>query len=333
VWILAEQRDGSVRAVSYELLNRGLGLAEKLGCPLSAVVLGSELADTAVRELIYHGADRVYVVDHPGLAPFLPEPHQKVLVSLIERFRPAVMMAAATTTGRTLMPYVATRLFAGLTADCTGLDIEEGTGNLLQTRPAIGGNVLATIKTPTARPQMATVRPRSMPPTERDTSRAGDVIAVDMPEECFASRVRFEEFVADNSQEVPLEEAETVVSGGRGLGKAEHFRLIEELADALGGSVGASREAVDRGWIAYPHQVGLSGKTIAPALYIACGLSGSVQHLAGMQTAETIVAINKDPEAPIFRVADFGVTCDLFEFLPVLIRKLRALRPSVGDTP
>lgn len=323
VWVLAEQKDGRVHRVSYELLNRGRSLADKRRAPLSAALLGHDVPENEVRELIRRGADRVYVVNHPMLAHFVVEPYRNVLVFLIRRFRPEVLLAAATTTGRTLMPCVAVRVHAGLTADCTVLDIEAETGNLLQTRPAAGGHVLATIKTPRARPQMATVRPRSMRAAEPDSSRAGEVVVVDVPEECFASRVVFEQFIPDASQDVTLEDADAVVSGGRGLAKGENFGLIRDVAKALGAAVGASRDAVDRGWISYPHQVGLSGKTISPKLYVACGISGSVQHMAGMQTAETIVAINKDPDAQIFRVADFGIVGDLFDVLPVLVRKLR----------
>jgi electron transfer flavoprotein alpha subunit len=322
VWTLSEQKNGKIHAVSYELLNRGRGLAEKLSVPLSTMLLGNNLAESEIQELIYRGADQVYTVTHPMLEHFLAEPYQKVLAFLINQFQPEIVIAAATTTGRTVMPYVATQMFAGLTADCTILDIEEGTGNLLQTRPAIGGNILATIKTPTARPQMATVRPKSMKPAERDASRRGKIIPVDVPEECFTSRVKFEEFVPDTSLGTPLQDADIVVSGGRGLAKGENFSLIRKLAGVIGGEVGASRDTVDRGWIEYPHQIGLSGKTISPKLYIACGISGAIQHLAGMQTSETIVAINKDPDAQIFRLADFGIVGDLFEIIPVLIQKL-----------
>jgi len=328
VWTLSEQKHGKVHSVSYELLNRGRGLAEKLGVLLSTVLLGYDIPKTEIQELIYRGADRVYIVNHPLLEHFLAEPYQQVLTFMIEQYQPEIIIAAATTTGRTIMPYVATnKLFAGLTADCTVLDIEEGTNNLLQTRPAIGGNILATIKTPKARPQMATVRPKSMKPAERDPSRAGEIIAVELPPQMeLRSRVKFEGFVPDSSQGIPLEDAEIVVSGGRGLAKGENFALIRDLAGTLGGGVGASRDAVDRGWIEYPHQIGLSGKTISPKLYLACGISGSIQHLAGMQTAETIVAINKDPDAQIFRLADFGIVGNLFEIVPVLIRKLRERR-------
>jgi electron transfer flavoprotein alpha subunit len=328
VWTLAEQRNSKIHSVSYELLNRGKGLAEKLGAPLSAMLLGHQIADEEIQELVYYGADQVYSVNHPMLENFLAEPYQQVVTYMINAFTPEIIIAAATTTGRTVMPYVATNgMFAGLTADCTVLDIEEGTGNLLQTRPAIGGNILATIKTPTARPQMATVRPKSMKPSERDTSRTGTIIPVDLPENMeLSSRITFEQFVPDTSQEVPLEDADVVVSGGRGLKKGENFSLIRELAEVLDAGVGASRDTIDRGWIEYPHQIGLSGKTISPKCYIACGISGAIQHLAGMQTAENIVAINSDSDAQIFRVADFSIVGDLFEVLPALIKKIRAIK-------
>ena len=324
VWTLSEQKNGNVHSVSYELLNRGKGLADKLSVPLSTVVLGYQIAENDLQELIFRGAEQVYLVDHPILEHFLAEPYQKVLAFLITQYTPEIFLAAATTTGRTVMPYVATHhMFAGLTADCTHLDIEDGSGELLQTRPAIGGNILATIKTPKARPQMATVRPKSMKPTERDSSRTGKIIPVEVPEHCLTSRVKFEQFVPDTSQSIPLEDAELVISGGRGIGKGEDFSMIRELAEVLGGGIGASRAAVDQDWIGYPHQIGLSGKTIAPKCYVACGISGTIQHMAGMQTSETIVAINKDPDAQIFRLADFSIVGDLFKVVPVLIRRIR----------
>lgn len=335
IWTLSEQKHGKIHPVSYELLNRGRDLAQKLGVPLSAVLLGNTIPEDEIRELIYHGADRVYTVSHPMLMHFLAEPYQQVLTYMIKEFQPEIVIAAATTTGRTVMPYVATNgMFAGLTADCTVLDVEAGTGNLLQTRPAIGGNILATIKTPTARPQMATVRPKSIKPAKRDSSRTGEIIPVKLPENMtVTSRITFEKFVPDASQEVPLEDADVVVSGGRGMKKGENFALIQELANVLGAGVGASRDAVDRGWVEYPHQIGLSGKTISPKFYIACGISGSIQHLAGMQTSETIVAINNDPDAQIFRVADFGIVGDLFDVIPLLIKKLRAIKKPENMEP
>ena len=322
VWTIAEARDGALRQVSFELLTRGRKLADKRNTTLSSVVLASGISDETVRELIKRGADRVYVVDDPALAHFTAETFSNVLVKLIDTYAPEIIIAAATTSGRTLMPHVSMRTHAGLTADCTDLDIEEGTGNLLQTRPAIGGNILATIKTPEFRPQMSTVRPRSTKPAPVDASRAGEIVRLPFDPALRDNRVRRIGFKANEGEEVDIQSADVVVSGGKGLKKAENFALIRELAEKLGGSIGASRDAVDRAWIGYPHQVGLSGKTVTPKLYVAAGISGAIQHLAGMKTAETIVAINSDPDAQIFRVADYGIVGDLFEVLPLLNERL-----------
>lgn len=327
MWTIAEQRDGHILPVSFELLARGRILADKVGAELSAVVLGSELAPAGVQELIYRGADRVLVAEHSMLAQFLVEPHAACLSWLIGEYEPAIIIAGATSTGRTLMPYVAVQVNAGLTADCTVLDLDPDTGELLQTRPAIGGNILATIRTPVHRPQMATVRPHSMRPAASDPSRKGLIQRLSVPEAALTSRVSRAGFVA-SGDELHLQDAEIVVTVGRGIKRAENIPVVQELADTLGGALGATREVVDRGWLSYPHQVGLSGKTVTPKLYVAVGVSGSVQHLAGMQTAETIIAINNDPDAQIFRVADLGIVGDLFEVVPVLTAALRQLKDT-----
>ena len=333
IWTLAEQRDDKLRPVSFELLTRGRCLADARGCRLCAVVLCDQTPDDELRELIYRGADRVYVVRDPALRHFLVEPQGRALLHLIETLRPEVVIAAATTTGRTVMPYVSAKAHAGLTADCTGLEIDPETGNLIQTRPAIGGNIMATIVTPTARPQMATVRPNSTRPAPRDPGREGEIIEVAVPAELLATQMRFERFEPDQSQEVALADAKVVVSGGRGLRNADGFRMLAELAEALGGSVAASRVAVDRGWQPYPRQVGLSGKTVSPDLYMACGISGAIQHLAGMQTAENVIAINSDPDAQIFQVADLSIIGDVFDVLPAVIERVRAARDSGSGPP
>ncbi|KUK14313.1 MAG: electron transfer flavoprotein subunit alpha/FixB family protein [Synergistetes bacterium] len=322
VWTLGEQRDGEISSVSYELLSWGRELADKLNVELSSVIIGYGLKEK-VKELIYRGADKVYVVDHPSLVHFKPDVYSRILEALVKEFSPEIFIASATTMGRTIMPILATRIGTGLTADCTGLDIEPETGLLLQTRPAIGGNVMATIKTPKHKPQMATVRPRSRKPLSKDTSRKGEVIVKEYPEEFYLSKFKILDFVKDETSQTPLQEADIVVAGGKGLKGERNFRLIHELAQLLGGAVGASRSAVDMGWISYPHQVGLSGKTVAPKLYFAIGISGAVQHLAGMSSSETIVAINSDPEANIFKVCDLGIVGDLFEIVPLLIERLR----------
>ena len=283
------------------------------------------MSDDALNELLLRGADSVLAVEAPELATFINEPHAACLEHLIAEHNPAIILAAATTAGRTLMPYVAVRVHAGLTADCTELDIEDETGLLLQTRPAIGGNILATIKTPTHRPQMATVRPHSARPAPRDASRRGTGTIVRTPAPATATAeqaVTFEAFIPDN-QTQPMQDAMRIVSVGRGLRKAENLPMIESLADELGAVVGASREAVDRSWLGYPRQVGLSGKTVTPQLYVAAGISGAIQHLAGMQTAETIIAINRDADAPIFRVADVGLVGDMFDIIPALTDALQ----------
>ena len=326
VWTLAEFSHGKLSSVSNELLNRGKNLAEKLNTALASVVLGYNVKREYIDELIARGADKVYVVDDKNLENFLVEPYAKVLIALIKEYNPEIFLAAATTTGRTLMPYVAVKVRTGLTADCTVLDIEEGTGNLLQTRPAIGGNILATIKNTNTRPQMATVRPHSTKPALPDRNRTGEVIYKKFDEDVFLSKSKYLRFIKDESQQVSLQDAKIIVSGGRGLGRPENFKMIDELAELLGGAVGASREVVDRGWKPYPHQIGLSGKTVSPALYIAVGISGAIQHIAGMQTSENILAINKDPDAQIFKIANLGIVGDLNEILPLLIEKIKAYK-------
>lgn len=319
VWTVAETNSSSeLGRVSFELLTRGRKLADKLDTELVSLVMGNNLAEEELKKLIYRGADKVYVVNDPKLEDFIVENYSKVFESLIEEREPEIVLAAATTQGRTLMPYVAVRVDGGLTADCTELDIEEETDNLLQTRPAIGGNILATIKTPEHRPQMATVRPKSTGIPEKDESRTGEIEWIDFRPEWYDGRVEKIGFRQEEEESVNLQDADTVVSGGRGLKKEENFALVRELADNLGGVVGASRDAVDLDWISYPHQVGLSGKTVTPKLYFAIGISGAIQHLAGMKTADNIIAINEDPNANIFKVADFGIVADLFEVVPEL---------------
>ena len=332
VWILAEQSGGRVQRISHELLTRGRDLADKRGMCLTAVIFGHQVDEGDLRELIDRGADRVIATEAPELADFLPEPYAACMLELIERERPEIILAGATTTGRTLLPYLAVRANAGLTADCTELDIEAETGNLLQTRPAIGGNILATIKTPSRRPQMATVRPRSTRPAPRQEGRTGEVVRLPARPEHLAGRVRRVDFVADESEH-GLQEADRVVSVGRGIKKGENVPLVRSLACAMGAALGASRDVVDRGWLSYPHQVGLSGKTVSPKLYVAVGISGTIQHLAGMQTSETIVAINNDPDAQIFRVADLGIVGDLFDVVPLLAEKLRQARGPGAREP
>jgi electron transfer flavoprotein alpha subunit len=310
-----------LKSVAYELLARGRELADMLKTELSAVCLGHNVE--GIDRLMAHGADKVYSVDSPELADNQEDLYTRQLVELIQQYQPEIVMAGATSLGRSFIPRVAAILHTGLTADCTGLDIDTEKRLLLQTRPTFGGNIMATIICPAKRPQMATVRPRVFKKNNPDGSRKGQIIKVDFNRERITSRTRLLNFIDDVTETVKLEDADIIVSGGRGLGKAENFKLVQELASVLGAAVGSSRAAVDEGWIPYSHQVGQTGKTVCPKLYIACGISGAIQHLAGMQTSDVIVAINNDPNAPIFEVATYGIVGDLFQVVPMMIEKLK----------
>ncbi len=324
VWVLAEQFDGHIESITYELLGEGRKLADDLGMELCAVLLGSDIAGRT-KELIERGADKVYLADAPELAYFSDEPYAKVIIRMIRDYAPNIVLCGATTVGRSLVSRVAVSVNAGLTADCTGLAIDPETRNLLQTRPAFGGNIMATIVTPDHRPQMATVRHKVMKEAEIDPSRTGEVIRVALTPDLLASRTRRLRYVAEETSTVNIAEANILVSGGRGLQKPENFEVIAELAKVLKAGIGASRAAVDANWIAYSHQVGQTGKTVCPKLYIACGISGQIQHLAGMSSAETIVAINRDADAPIFSVATYGVVGDALEIVPRLTAECKKI--------
>jgi len=325
VLVFAEQHRGRLRDCALELLGAGQKLARTLHQELVAVLMGSEV-ETLCPILFAHGADKVYLLEEEELKLYHTEPYADALSGVITQYKPSVVLFGATTTGRDLAPRIAARLRTGLTADCTGLEIEDKTGLLLQIRPAFGGNIMATIKCANHRPQMATVRPKVMKKPVPDFSRRGEMIRIDGRANSKSLRTRILQIIEAADQMVNLEEAEIVVSGGRGLEKAENFHLLEELARALGGSVGASRAAVDAGWKPHPFQVGQTGKTVCPKLYIACGISGAIQHLVGMQTSDIVVAINKDPEAPILKVADFGIVGDLFQVVPALTHVVRKLK-------
>ncbi len=320
VWVFIEQRNGKPAGVAYELLGEGQNLASDLGEELCAVLLGYDVEHVA-EEMIKYGASKVYLVDDPALQNFQDEPYAQVIAELVTEYRPSVFLFGATTVGRSLAPRIAVKLKTGLTADCTGLDIDKENRLLLQTRPAFGGNIMATIVCPEKRPQMATVRPKVMKARVPDNSRTGTVVK--LSREILPPRARLLETDLASGQRANIQEADIVVSGGRGLGKPENFALLEELAQLLGGAVGASRAAVDAGWIPYAHQVGQTGKTVRPKLYVACGISGAVQHLAGMSSSDVIVAINKDPNAPIFSIATYGIIGDALEIIPALIDELR----------
>jgi electron transfer flavoprotein alpha subunit len=319
IWVFAEQRRGRVHPVSFELLGEGRRLADRLGTEVTAVLFGSGVRDQA-QTLIGHGADRVLSADHPDLAEFTDDLYAGLLAALVRNHRPEIVLCGATSLGRSFLPRAAADLDAGLTADCTGLAVRPDDRLLLQTRPAFGGNIMATIVCPAARPQMATVRHKVMKPLEHRADRTGRVEDVDFESFGLTSQTRLIETLEAFEDQVNLAEADVIVTGGRGLGSGQGFDLLFELAKALGGAVGASRGAVESGWIGYPHQVGQTGKTVAPKLYVACGVSGAVQHLVGMQSSGAIVAINKDPGAPIFDVADYGLVGDLYEIVPRLIK-------------
>lgn len=321
VWIFGEQKNGEVSNVALELLGEGRKLADQLGVGLAAVLMGDKV-EPAARKLISYGADEVYLVDAPSLIHFNDESYADIFVQLINKYKPEIVLIGATTYGRSIAPRVASRLNTGLTADCTRLEIDKENRLLVQTRPAFGGNLMATIICPDHRPQMCTVRPKVMKPLEQDLSRNGEIIRPDivLPVDV---KVKVVDEVTTLCEKVNLTEADIIVSGGRGLGDPKNFALIKELADVLGGAVGASRAVVDAGWIEYSHQVGQTGKTVSPKVYFACGISGAVQHLAGMSSSDTIIAINKNPEAPIFNIATFGIVGDVLEVLPALIAEFK----------
>jgi len=322
VWIFGEQKNGIISNVVFELLGAGRKLADDLDVPLSAVLIGENI-ETIANDLISHGADNVYVVDNPSLKLFNDESYSDIFVQLITRYKPEIVLMGATTYGRSLAPRVASRLNTGLTADCTGLEIDPERKILLQTRPAFGGNLMATIICPNHRPQMATVRPKVMKALEPDTGRKGEIIKpeIKIPENV---SIKVKDVVTDICEMVNLTDADIIVSAGRGIGDPKNLKLVEELARVLGGAVGASRAVVDAGWIEYSHQVGQTGKTVGPKVYFACGISGAIQHLAGMSSSDIIIAINKNPDAPIFKIATYGIVGDVLEVLPALINEFKS---------
>ena len=323
VWVFAEQKNNIISPVTFELLGKGKELAETLDTQLTAVIFGYNL-ENKINELFHYGANKVIQIDDPVLENFLDIPYSFALSELAKKYNPEIILCGASITGRSFFPRVAVELKTGLTADCTGLEIDKENKGLLQTRPAFGGNIMATIVTPNHLPQMATVRHKVMNSLPKDESKTGELINETIDFSLMKDNSEYLSFVKDESQTVNLVEASIVVAGGRGLKNKENFKLIEDLAKALDGAVGASRASVDAEWIPYSHQVGQTGKTLKPKIYIAVGISGAIQHLAGMQSSDYIIAINKDPDAPIFKVADIGLVGDLFEIVPLLIKKLSA---------
>ncbi len=326
LWVYVETKeDGSAKSVGLELLHPGRDLADKQGGRLVAIVIGSGV-EQAVSDAAAHGADQVVVVEGPEYKDYTTDAYTAAMYHLIEKYGPTTLLIGATPDGRDMGPRLACRIKTGLTADCTGLDIDPESGNVAWTRPAFGGNLMATILCPDHRPQIGTVRPgvfKKSAPVEAKAEIIREEFHV-APEQI---RTELLEVIREAAGElVDLEGADIIVSGGRGVGGPEGFAPVKALADVLGATVGASRAAVDSGWISHAHQVGQTGKTVAPKLYIACGISGAIQHLAGMSGSDCIVAINKDPDAPIFDVADYGIVGNLFEVLPVLTEEIRKLK-------
>jgi len=322
IWVIAEQQEQAVHAVSHELLGKARELAAERGCRVAAVLAGSGIKNRA-QSLIDGGADVVYLADAPFMYPYRTRPHARVIAALIAEHKPEIVLIGATCMGRDLAPRLANGCKTGLTADCTGLAIDPQDGCLLQTRPAFGGNIMATIITAHHRPQMATVRPGVMQAVHAE-GRPGTIVPFTARPDAGDDLVQVLKTIAKPGSGVQLEKAPVIVSGGRGLQGPDNFSMLEELAGLLSGQVGASRAAVDMGWIEHPHQVGQTGKTVKPRLYIACGISGAIQHLAGMQHADVIVAINRDPYAPIMKIAHIALIGDVHKIVPELIAQLKA---------
>ncbi len=331
VCVYLEANGNAIADVGFELVSEGRKLANQIGVELSAVAIGNGIKESAA-EAFQYGLDRLYILDNSVFSSNLDDIFAKALVQVIHKKKPEIFLAGATWFGRTLIPMVAAILKTGLTADCTGLAIDEGKKILLQTRPTFGGNILATIITRNARPQMATVRPHVME-KKKIAEDKGDykdrIEYIKIDESKFKTKYKLLGIDKELDEKINITDYDVIVSGGRGLGGSEKFPMLKELADLLGGVIGASRAAVDSGWISYPHQVGQTGKTVNPKIYIACGISGAIQHLAGMQTSDIIIAINKDPSAPIFKVANYGIVGDIFEVVPMLIKRLKNGKPLV----
>ena len=324
VWVFIEVVRGKIKGVSLELLGQGRKMADDLGEKLVAIIPGNEIEDFA-KMAIHYGADEAIVVDQKELKDYSTDGYTKAMCTLIKKYNPAVLLIGATNNGRDLGPRVSSRMQTGLTADCTELGVDSETRLVKWTRPAFGGNLMATILCPDYRPQIGTVRPGVFKKPEEDTGRKGEIIHETVefgPDEI---RTRIVEVITEaGGADVNLEEAEIIVSGGRGVGGPEGFEVLKELADEIGAQIGASRAAVDSGWISSLHQVGQTGESVGPKIYVACGISGAIQHVAGMSSSDVIIAINKDPDAPIFNIADYGIVGDLFEIIPELTKRIRS---------
>ncbi|MCB2173495.1 electron transfer flavoprotein subunit alpha/FixB family protein [archaeon] len=324
VWVVAEILSGSIQPVTNELIGAARTLADKRSSQVCVVVMGYNVANQA-DSLFAFGADKVIVVDDKILSEFTDEIEAKILIRLIEKYKPEIVLCAATSRGRALIPRVAVISNCGLTADCTELDIDPENGDLLQTRPAFGGNIMATIRCSNHRPQMATVRPRVMKAPEPDSNRSGEIIHESVEENDTSLIKRIIETFHSDEASVNLADAEIIISGGRGMKGPEGFDLLRKFATKVGGAVGASRAAVDSGWIPYSHQVGQTGQTVQTKVYIACAISGQIQHLVGMQSCDMIIAIDKNPDTPMMQIADIAVVGDVFEVIPKIISEISKL--------
>ena len=327
IWVYAEQRDGELQKVALELVGKGRALADNLGVELTAVLLGNNV-DSIANELLAYGADKVIYAEDERLAHFNTDAYTRVISDLANERKPEIILVGASVLGRDLGPRLAGRLSTGLTADCTSLEVEEGTNQLMMTRPAFGGNLMATIMCTDHRPQMATVRPGVFDKLAKDEAKvnASKIEKVSVQLDEVDLRVKLVEAVKIAKEVADVSEAEILVSGGRGMGSKENFALLQELADALGGTVSGSRAAVDNGWVDHALQVGQTGKTVRPRVYIACGISGAIQHLAGMQDSDYIIAINRDADAPIMHVADLGLVGDITKVIPELVAQVKSYK-------
>ena len=324
VWVFAEQREGQLQKVSLELLGEGRKIADKLGSKLTALLIGNKVQNL-VEDLSRHGADEVLVVDAPELEHYTTDGSTKAICELANAKKPNIIFIGATFIGRDLGPRVAARLETGLTADCTSLDVDVESGDLLQTRPAFGGNLMATIVCPDHRPQMATVRPgvfEKLPLGENDAT----VENVEIKFNSNDIRTKIVEIIKEHKDIVDISEANVLVAGGRGIGSEENFKMLKELAEVMNGSIAASRAAVEKGWVDKDYQVGQTGKTVRPNIYVACGISGAIQHAAGMQDSDMIIAINKDANAPIMKIADYAIVGDVNKVVPEFIVQLKAMK-------
>lgn len=324
VWVFAEQREGVLEKVSLEILGEGRRIADELGVKLTALLLGQNIESLA-KTLAEHGADEVLVADDKNLEHYTTDAYTKVICDLAKERKPGILFVGATFIGRDLGPRIAGRLLTGLTADCTSVDVEVENGALFATRPAFGGNLMATIACPEHRPQMATVRPGVFAKISTDGSKCNiEKVEVKLVDSDVRTKVL--EIVKAKKQIIDIAEADFIVSGGRGVGSKENFKLLEELAKALDGSVAGSRAAVEKGWIDGAYQIGQTGKTVRPQIYIACGISGAIQHVAGMQDSDLIIAVNKDDTAPIMKIADYAIVGDLAKVVPELIAQVKAIK-------